>query len=128
MDHAIGPSPIEQLVNGSGNSAGDGKGGAVPFPCLSQLLMTLPAMIGIALRRSYGDDSHRLAYPIKSYRLEVGEPNSSEVGQLILSLETKDGFSLSFAASAQLLTDLGRSLIDEADAPSADIAPSVRLS
>jgi hypothetical protein len=101
---------------------------ALPFSSLGQLLMTLPTMIGIALRRSSGDDSHRLVYPIERCRLELGEVNGEGLSQFILSLETKDGFSVSFALSAELLTDLGRSLLEEVDTPLAGVAPSVRLS
>lgn len=82
----------------------------LPAEALSQLLMTLPSIIGQALRNGRRDESLRVVYPLERYRLELGEVSSEGVRQLILTLETAGGFAVSFAASADCLACLARSI------------------
>jgi hypothetical protein len=100
----------------------------LPFACLSQLLMTLPNMIRVALRRRHGDDSLRLVYPIGNYQLEVSEADRDGISHFILSLQTKDGFSASFAASAEQLADIARSILEDVDTHPVGVPSGVRLS
>jgi hypothetical protein len=85
----------------------------LPFACLRQLLMTLPNLIRTALQKSHGDDSFRLAYPIERYRLELGEAEPYGARQFILSVQTSDGFSVSFAAPANVLAEFARSILED---------------
>jgi hypothetical protein len=79
----------------------DSKPGSLVLPveCLQELIMSLPEMFQQALRRRYHDCSFRLVYPLGGWRLEA----STEPGKLILTLSTSDGFSVSFAATADEL-------------------------
>lgn len=101
---------------------------ALPFECLSQLLMTLPEVIRAALRKHHGDDSLRLVYSIGNYQLEVSEAGGDGISQFIMSLQTKDGFSVSFGASAELLTDIAHSILEDVDTHPVGAPPSIRLS
>ena len=57
----------------------NGQTGTVVLPtdCLTQLLMSLPGMVQKALRNRHGDDSLRLAHPLESFDVEVGETSAS---------------------------------------------------
>ena len=85
----------------------------LPTACVNQLLMSLPRMVQTALRNAHGDDSLRVAHPIESYRIELGEPSAAGVPQFILTLETSGGFAVSFAASGELLGGVARSIFGD---------------
>jgi hypothetical protein len=74
----------------------------LPTECLKEMIMTLPEMMGQALRRRYRDPSLRLVYPLGRWRLE----GSTEPAKLILTLSTIDGFAVSFSVAADQLTQM----------------------
>src|SRR5260370_31258976 len=78
----------------------------LPTDCLTQLLMSLPAMVQKALRNRHGDDSMRLAHPIESFNIEAGEALASGARQYILTLCTSGGFAVSFSGSDTDLSSL----------------------
>jgi hypothetical protein len=77
----------------------DGSRGSliIPTEYLKSLIMTLPQLMQRALRARHQDDSLRLVYPADRVRIE----RSSDPKVIILSLETADGFSVSFGLSRQ---------------------------
>jgi hypothetical protein len=85
-----------------------GKPGTLVLPtdCLTQLLMSLPAMVQKALRNRHGDDSLRLAHPLESFDVEAGEALASGSRQYILTLCTSGGFAVSFSGSDTDLASL----------------------
>ena len=78
----------------------------LPQECLSALLMTLPRMIEMALRRRTGNPALRQVYPLGDWQLHLG----SEPESMIISLATPDGFSVSFCAPFQQAAELGEAL------------------
>jgi hypothetical protein len=78
----------------------------LPEECLSTLLMTLPRMIEMALRRRTGNPTLRQVYPLGDWQLHLG----SEPHSLIISLATPDGFSVSFCAPFEQAAELGEAL------------------
>jgi hypothetical protein len=78
----------------------------LPQECLSTLLMTLPRMIEMALRRRTGNPELRQVYPLGGWQLHLG----SEPHSLIISLATPDGFSVSFCAPFEQAAELGEAL------------------
>ncbi len=79
----------------------------LPTQCLTQLLMSLPDMVQKALRNRHGDDSLRLAHPLESFNVELGEPSPAGTPQYILTLATSGGFAVSFSGSHSDLASLG---------------------
>lgn len=75
-----------------------------PLSELGNLVMTLPGLIELALRRQYGDASFRFAYPVGSRLEEV------EARPLILTLRTVDGFGVSFSMARGNAERLGNSI------------------
>ena len=73
------------------------------------LAMTLPALIGKALQARYGDDSLRYAYPLRSWLVE----QSSDPGQVMVTLCTVDGFSVCFSLPREQQSELGEALVAE---------------
>src|SRR5690606_30063102 len=65
----------------------------LPVDCIEQLIMTLPRILGDALRIRFRDNSYLLAFPLGEWRLERAEPG----GKLVLTLGTPDGFAVSFS-------------------------------
>jgi hypothetical protein len=100
----------------------DGQVGTVVLPteCLTQLLMSLPGMVQKALRNRHGDDSLRLAHPLESFNVELGEPSPTGTPQYILTLATSGGFAVSFSGSHSDLTSLGGAICG-------DIVPLTQL-
>jgi hypothetical protein len=64
----------------------------LPFECLNQLIMTLPGVARKALQLQHGDPSLRVVYPASRSQLEL----ANDLKTRILTLETPDGFSVSF--------------------------------
>ncbi len=99
----------------------------LPATCLGQLLMTLPRVMREALRNSSGDASLRVVYPLEGYKIERAQP-SREGGHLFIVTLGSGGFTVSFAASAEGLTDIAHSMIgDVATSAEAEHRPT-RLS
>jgi hypothetical protein len=88
----------------------DGQPASVTLPveCLNSLLMTLPRLLEQALKTKYRDDSLKLVYPTGGWALEAAVGSN----QLILTLNTPDGFKVSFALSPEDADGLASSLAD----------------
>jgi len=71
------------------------------------LVMTLPGLIDRALRTRYGDESLRYAYPLASWAVE----QSSDPGQIMITLSTVDGFSVCFSMLHAQQSKLGEALV-----------------
>jgi hypothetical protein len=67
----------------------------LPTECLNALMMTLPDIVRRSLQARYGDPSMRVVYPVGSWSLE----RSAVPGNVIITLRTPDGFSVSFGLS-----------------------------
>lgn len=76
----------------------------LPMPCVTSLIMTLPAIQAQALRAAYADPSLRVAYPAERWALE----RSSEAGCLLLTLSTPDGFQVCFSLESEALAAMAR--------------------
>jgi hypothetical protein len=70
------------------------------------LAMTLPKLIEEALRRQYRDQSLRYTYPLASWSLERATDQSSG----IVTLATRDGFSVRFTMQQRQQSELGEAL------------------
>jgi hypothetical protein len=91
----------------------------LPQDCLSALLMTLPRMIELALRRRTGNPALRQVYPLGDWQLHLG----SEPESMIISLATPDGFSVSFCAPFEQATELGAALARPEQTEDAEPSP-----
>ena len=91
----------------------DGQPASVTLPveCENSLLMTLPGLLEQALKTKYRDDSLKLVYPTGGWSLEAADGSAG----FILTLNTVDGFKVSFALSPEDAQGLANSL-GEADA------------
>ncbi len=88
----------------------------LPAECVQQLVMTVPGMAEAALQRRHRDSTLRLTYPVGTWRVE----QSQAPGTLILTLETIDGFKVSFAVGRTIVSDIADGLRDAAESPEAD--------
>lgn len=70
------------------------------------LAMTLPKLIEQALRQQYRDQSLRYTYPLGSWTLERATDRTSG----IVTLATKDGFSVRFTIQPGQQSELGEAL------------------
>jgi hypothetical protein len=77
---------------------------------LGALAMTLPALIEKALRKRFGDESLRYAYPLASWAVE----QSTDPTRGMITLRTVDGFSVCFSMPIQQQGELGKALAMEA--------------
>lgn len=66
----------------------------LPMEVMSTLLLTLPRILQCALDVR-DDGSDRIVHPLGSWRME----RAAEHGRLILTLNTPDGFGVSFAVA-----------------------------
>jgi hypothetical protein len=112
----IGRTLTNSQIDSTGDSfrlnfeAIDGRPASVTLPveCLNSLLMTLPRLLEQALKTRYRDDSLKLVYPTSGWTLETAVGSN----QLILTLNTPDGFRVSFALSPEDADGLASSLAD----------------
>jgi hypothetical protein len=88
------------------DDAGEPAALQLPQECLGTLLMTLPRMIEMALRRRSGNADLKQVYPLGDWQLHAGDEPES----MILSLSTPDGFRVSFCAPIRQATELGEAL------------------
>lgn len=65
--------------------------------CLNQLMMTLPGMVRQAVQRQHRNPSLRIVYPLARFQLELADDFETR----ILTLETPDGFSVSFGLTEE---------------------------
>lgn len=79
----------------------------LPVDCLRSLLMTLPHVIEKALKARYRDDTLKIVYPMSSFALEAAAGSNST----ILTMNTADGFKVSFALTPEDAGGLARSLV-----------------
>src|SRR5436190_14632216 len=91
----------------------------LPQECLSTLLMTLPRMIEMALRRRTGNPTLRQVYPLGDWQLHLG----SEPHPMIISLATPDGFRVSFCAPFEQAAALGEALARPEQTEAAEPSP-----
>lgn len=70
------------------------------------LAMTLPRLIEEALRKQFSDQSLRYTYPLGSWNLEQATDRATG----IITLRTKDGFSVRFSIQRSQQSDLGEAL------------------
>ena len=87
------------------------------IPELGNLSMTLPALIEGALRRRHRAGSFRFAYPMGSWSIEQALDPSS----LIVTLETSDGFGISFSMERDRAIELSLSLSGADERPAAPL-------
>ncbi len=74
----------------------------LPFDALSALLLTIPRIMGAALR-ARGDPSARVIQPLGSWHLE----RAAGTGCLILTLSTPNGFDVAFTVAPDQLAAMG---------------------
>lgn len=82
-------------------------------PSIGMLGITLPTLIEAALRRQYQDRSFRYTHAVCDWAVE----QSTDIGQLIITLRTKDGFGASFTLPRTTTREIGKALAD------ADVVP-----
>ncbi|NEV76876.1 hypothetical protein DYI24_07445 [Rhodopseudomonas sp. BR0C11] len=87
----------------------------LPLAQAGSLAMTLPSLIEHAVRRHFRDSSLRYSYPLESWQIE----RSSDPETGMVTLRTKDGFSVCFSMPVALQSDLGHALTSppQIDAP-----------
>jgi hypothetical protein len=75
----------------------------MPLECLNQLMMTLPGLVRQALQRRYRDPSLRIVYTVARFQVELADDSETR----ILTLETPDGFSVSFGLTEEQCREIG---------------------
>jgi hypothetical protein len=83
----------------------------LPYALISSLVMSLPNIQAKALQAQSGDDSLRLVYPTGGWTLE----RSAGEGQVILRLNTPDGFEVNFAMADEDILSMACSLSNTAE-------------
>ena len=68
--------------------------------------MTLPRLLGMALRQKYSDDALRHVYPLRGYAVEC----ASDGHHLIVTLETDGEFDIAFAIRSETATEIAGDL------------------
>jgi hypothetical protein len=86
----------------------------LPFEQAGALTMTLPHLLGRALKALDGDEGSRFVFPLGAWQLEGVVDGHT----LIITLKTTDGFEVSFAASI----DRCRTLAEDLNRESAEVA------
>jgi hypothetical protein len=86
----------------------------LPADCIQQLMMALPAAANQVLQLRYKDDSLRIVYPAHRLAIELCSDRRAH----IVTLETPDGFRVSFGLSEAQCRQIGNAvqLADEARA------------
>jgi hypothetical protein len=82
----------------------------MPIASLTQLLMTLPKILEEALQVRSGDEAKRVVYSLEHWRMERGARGQGGEQLYILTVGTDAGFKVSFAAPADVLVDIARSI------------------
>jgi hypothetical protein len=78
----------------------------LPFDQAGALAMTLPGVLSKALKARCGNESSRYVFPLGEWLLE----GAADGRTLIVTLETVDGFEVSFGASPDLCRSLASDL------------------
>jgi hypothetical protein len=76
------------------------------FDEASSLAMTLPRLLGMALRQKYSDDALRHVYALRGYAVEC----ASDGRHLIVILETDSEFDIAFAIRIETVTAIASDL------------------
>jgi hypothetical protein len=84
----------------------------IPFNHAQAMLMTLPRLLGVALKQVTGNPQARYVFPLGRWAVETA---SDDNNCLITTLSTEDGFEVSFGLPAEACRSLGWVLKDEAD-------------
>jgi hypothetical protein len=86
--------------------ATDGRQASLTLPilCIQQLLMTLPHAATKAIRARHRDDTVRLVFPLGDWKLE----QAAGAGELILTLNTPDGFEVAFSLGHDTIAQMSR--------------------
>jgi len=85
----------------------------LPIRCIQQLLMTLPHAASKAIRAKHRDETLRLVFPLGDWKLE----QAAGASELILTLNTTDGFEVAFSIGHDALAEMSRTARSSADAP-----------
>lgn len=85
------------------DAAGARTGVVLPAEALNGLVLTLPAVIERSLRRQHRDPTLKLVYPLAGWSVE----QAAGTAHLIVTLESPDGFKVSFVASPEELDGIG---------------------
>jgi hypothetical protein len=83
----------------------------VPFDHAQALVMTLPRLLDVLLKRITGNPQARYVFTLGRWSIE----NASEQNCLIATLSTDDGFEVSFGIPPEACRGLGWVLKTEAD-------------
>src|SRR5215471_3129502 len=84
----------------------------LPIRCIQQLLMTLPHAASMAIRTKHRDETLRLVFPLGDWKLE----QAAGASELILTLNTTDGFEVAFSLGHAAIAEMSRTAISGADA------------
>ena len=90
------------------DEAGARTGVVLPADALNGLVMTLPSVIERSLQRQHRDPSLKLVYPLAGWSIEQAAGST----QLIVTLETSDGFKVSFVATPEDIDGMGTTARD----------------
>jgi hypothetical protein len=67
--------------------------------CVQQLVITLPHLLGRALKAQYRDDCVRAVFPLGRWRLELAAGSKD----FMLTLITPDGFEVTFSLTGSVI-------------------------
>ena len=77
----------------------------LPIQCIQQLLMTLPQAVSKAICARHRDDTLRLVFPLGNWKLEQA---AGCAGELILTLQTPDGFEVAFSVDLDAIGQISQ--------------------
>jgi len=88
----------------------------LPIRCIQQLLMTLPHAASKAIRAKHRDETLRLVFPLGDWKLE----QAAGASEVILTLNTTDGFEVSFSIGHDTIAEMSRTARSSADVSAPD--------
>lgn len=94
------------------NDNGESSALELPADCIHKLLMTLPQIVQETLRRSRGDSSLRMAYPMEGFRLELGNVGADGLQRYLLTLQTDSSFEITFSLKDNLLGVVAQTIME----------------
>ena len=83
----------------------------MPFDQAASLAMTVPHLLSSALKLQTRNPMARYVFPVSSWSLETSENSASR----IFTLQTPDGFGVSFVVPLAMCDEMGESLAHLAD-------------
>ncbi len=89
------------------DAAGRSMSIALPINCLSSLIMTLPEMMEAAVQNRARDPSLRVVFTLGRFAVEL----SPGGGTRIVTLQTPDGFAVSFGLSEGQCQEMGQACL-----------------